>query len=100
MPCGVSNSSGPLPCLPQAVMNFPSLENLTMRSLVPVPCPSATSDFAVGRDDDRATRSQIARTVARHTRLAQNHQHLAVGSKLDEISALTVPGDLVAAPHI
>src|SRR5262249_30612038 len=40
--CGVSNSPGPLPCLPQVVMRFPSLENLMMRSLVPAPCPSAT----------------------------------------------------------
>jgi hypothetical protein len=57
-------------------------------------------DFAVGRDHDRATRTQIAGTVAGHSRLAQNHQHLAVGSKLDEISALAVPGDLIAAPRI
>src|SRR5262249_61966961 len=49
---------------------------------------------------DRATRTQIAGSVAGHSRLAQNHQDLAVGSKLDEISALAVPGDLVAAPHI
>src|SRR5262249_2434611 len=62
--------------------------------------PIGDIDFAVGRDHDRATRSQIAGTVAGHSRLAQNHQHLAVGSKLDEISALAVPGDLVAAPHI
>src|SRR5215510_8791476 len=57
-------------------------------------------DVAVGRDHDRAARAQITGTVAGHSRLAQNHQHLAVGSKLDEISALAVPGDLVAAPHI
>jgi hypothetical protein len=57
-------------------------------------------DFAIGRNHDRATRTQIAGTVARHSRLAQNHQYLAVGGKLDEISALAVPGDLVAAPHV
>jgi len=100
MPCGVSNSPGPLPCLPHAVMKFPSLENLTMRSLVPGAVPIDDIDFVVGRDHDRATRSQITGTVAGHSRLAQNHQSLAVGSKLDEISALAVPGDLVAAPHI
>src|SRR6516165_858096 len=100
MPCGVSNSPGPLPCLPHAVMNVPSLENLTMRSLVPASWTSATQIFAVGRDHDRATRTQIAGTVAGHSRLAQNHQYLAVGGKLDEIGTLAVPGDLVAAPHI
>src|SRR5262249_16038329 len=62
--------------------------------------PIGEVDFAVGRDHDRASASQIAGAVAGHSRLAQNHQFLAVGSKLDEISALAVPGDLVAAPHI
>src|SRR5262249_3715242 len=66
----------------------------------PVAVPVGEVDFAVARDYDRATRSQIAGTVAGHSRFAQNHQYLAVGSKLDEIGALAVPGDLVAAPHI
>src|SRR5262249_54279669 len=100
MPWGVSNSPAALPCLPQAVMRIPSLEYFTMRSLVPGAVPIGDIDVPVGRDHDRATRSQIARTVAGHSWLAQNHQHLAVGSKLDEIGALAVPGDLVAAPHI
>src|SRR5262249_44305643 len=65
-----------------------------------VAVPVGDVDFAVGRDHVPATRSQIAETVAWHSRLAQNHQCLAVGSKLDEIGALAVPGDLVAAPHI
>src|SRR5262249_55507596 len=62
--------------------------------------PIGDIDVAVGRDHDRAARAQIAGSVAGHSRLAQNHQHLAVGSKLDEIRALAVPGDLVAAPDI
>src|SRR5262249_37757403 len=66
----------------------------------PVAVPIADIDVAVGCDNDRATRSQIAGTVAGHSRLAQSHQHLAVGSKPDEIGPLAVPGDLVAAPRI
>src|SRR5262249_9582690 len=62
--------------------------------------PIGDVDFAVGRDHDRAGPRQIAGAVAGQSRPAQNHQFLAVGSKLDEISALAVLGDLVAAPHI
>src|SRR5215510_6831147 len=40
--CGVSNSLGPEPFLPHALMNFPSFENFTMRALESPPCPSAT----------------------------------------------------------
>src|SRR5262245_38131417 len=78
----------------------PVLGELDDAVVGPFAVPIDDVDFAVGRDHDRATRTQIAGTVAGHSRLAQNHQYLAVGGKLDEISALTVPGDLVAAPHI
>src|SRR5215468_10961171 len=78
----------------------PVLGELDDAVVGPGAVPVRDIDVAVGRDHDRATGSQIAGTVAGHSRLAQNHQHLAVGSKLDEIGALAVPGDLVAAPHI
>src|SRR6266704_503910 len=42
MACGVSNSPGVVPFLPQVLMNFPSFENFTMRALESPPCPSAT----------------------------------------------------------
>src|SRR5262249_61685554 len=73
------------------------LDDTIVRALA---VPIDDIDVAVGRDHDCAARAQIAESVAGHSRLAQNHQHFAVGSKLDEISALAVPGDLVAAPHI
>ena len=47
-PCGTLNSPGPDPCLPQALMNFPFLENLAMRSLVLSPWPSATKMSPLG----------------------------------------------------
>src|SRR5262245_3085396 len=78
----------------------PVLGELDDAVVGPLAVPIDDIDFAIGRDHDRAARAQITGTVAGHSRLAQNHQHLAVGSKLDEISALAVPGDLVAAPHI
>src|SRR5262249_1646910 len=78
----------------------PVLGELDDAVVGPFALPIDDIDFAARRDHDRATRTQIAGSVAGHSRLAQNHQHLAVGSKLDDISALAVPGDLVAAPHI
>src|SRR5215472_15941764 len=45
---GTSNSPCPLPALPQALMNFPSFENFTMRALVFSPCPSATKMSPLG----------------------------------------------------
>src|SRR5262249_21399218 len=51
---GTSNSPCPLPALPQALMNFPSFENFTMRAFVFSPCPSATKmspASAVGHPD-------------------------------------------------
>src|SRR5215472_13906228 len=45
---GTSNSACPLPALPQALMNFPSFENFTMRALVFSPCPSATKMSPLG----------------------------------------------------
>src|SRR5258707_13339453 len=46
--CGTSNSPCPLPALPQALMNFPSFENFTMRAFVFSPCPSATKMSQLG----------------------------------------------------
>src|SRR6516164_2345470 len=46
--CGTSNSPCPLPALPQALMNLPSLENFTMRAFVFSPCPSATKMSPLG----------------------------------------------------
>src|SRR6267142_5802674 len=44
-----SNSPGPFPYLPQALMNFPSFENLTTRSLLSgPPWPSATKMSPLG----------------------------------------------------
>ena len=48
MPCGSSNSPGPVPFLPQVLMNLPSAENLTMRALEVPPCPSATKMSPLG----------------------------------------------------
>src|SRR5215475_9859506 len=45
---GTSNSPCPLPALPQALMNFPSFENFTMRAFVFSPCPSATKMSPLG----------------------------------------------------
>jgi hypothetical protein len=90
----------PLAVLAPRGDELPVLGEFDNAVIGPLAVPIGDIDFAVGRDHDRAPRSQIAGTVARHSRLAQNHQYLTVGSKLDEISALTVPGDLVAAPHI
>jgi hypothetical protein len=42
MLCGRLNSPGPDPRVPQALMNFPSLENFTMRLTGPSMWPSAT----------------------------------------------------------
>jgi len=36
----------PYPSFPHVVMNFPSLENFTMRALLLPPCPSATKNIA------------------------------------------------------
>src|SRR5215475_643076 len=54
--CGVSNSPGAVPFLPQVLMNLPSLVNLTMRALVLPPCPSPTKTSPLGatRTDDGA----------------------------------------------
>jgi hypothetical protein len=62
--------------------------------------PIRNIDVAIGRDHDRANCSQIVRTIARHSRFAQSHQHSAIGAKLDQIRALTVPRNLVTCPHI
>src|SRR5262249_38773555 len=90
----------PLAMLAPRGDELPFLGELDDAVVGPFAVPIGDIDFAIGSDHDRATRTQIAGIVAGHSRFAQNHQHLAVGSKLDEISAFAVPGDLVAAPHI
>src|SRR5262249_55877603 len=90
----------PLAVLAPGSDEIPILGELDDAVIGPGAVPIGDIDVPVGRDHDRTTRSQIAGTVTGHSRLAQSHQHLAVGSKLDEIGALAVPGDLVAAPHI
>src|SRR5579863_6908436 len=46
--CGMSNSPGPVPFFPQVLMNFPSLENFTMRLFDSPPWPSATKMSPLG----------------------------------------------------
>src|SRR5215510_13936987 len=61
---------------------------------------------AAGRHDDVARRRQVIRTAARLPRRAQRHQHLAVGTELDDhLSALValrrpVLGDGIGNPDV
>src|SRR5262249_86454 len=90
----------PLAVLAPRGDELPVLREFDDAVIGPGAVPIGDIDFAVGRDDDSATRSQMAGTLAGHSRLVQNPQYLTVGGKLDKISALTLSGDLVAAPHL
>src|SRR5262249_41267863 len=57
-------------------------------------------DVAVGRNGDIGGATQIALVVARHSRLADCHQHLSVRAELDGSAALAVAGALVGDPDI
>ena len=86
MLCGVLSSPAAAPCLPQAVMNFPSFAELH---------DAVVGDRLVTRRDRRRRRCRrwagedVARAVedtsglAGNAGLAERHQHLAVGRELD-----------------
>src|SRR5262249_22273507 len=57
-------------------------------------------NVAVGRNCDIGGAAQIALVVARHSRLADRHQHLSVRAELDGGAALAVAGALVGDPDI
>ena len=96
----MSNSPGPVPFLPQVLMNLPSFVNFTMRALVLPPWPSATkmSPFGAITTADGALNS--IRTAAGDVRLAERHQHLAVGAELENLVAFAAAAEPVGHPHV
>ena len=56
-------------------------------------------DVAVGSDEHVGGRVELILGVAGHARLAERHQHLAVGRELDDVMALAVAGAAVGDPH-
>src|SRR5262249_47026575 len=96
---GTSNSPCPLPALPQALVNFPSFENFTMRAFVFSPSVR-DEDVAIGRDQDIGRPIEGVGPVARDPGLAQRHQHLSIGTELDDRVALAVAAPAVGDPDV
>src|SRR5947199_377552 len=78
MSCGSSNSPGAEPLRPQALMNFPSGENFTMRAELCAlgSCPSLTKMSPFGAIATPVGRSKVP---GRHgVEAAMKHPHIAV----------------------
>ena len=90
--CGWSISPGPVPFLPNALMNVPSLENLRIRAFAPpTRVAFGDEDISVRRDEDVVRLPEVLR-LAPAPRLAQCHQELPFGAELEDLMSLGGPG--------
>src|SRR5437867_1958325 len=96
-----ANSPLAVPFLPQALMNFPSFENLTMRALESPPCPSATKISPFGAVTTAEGRLiEGVRTVSCNSCLTEHEQDLSIRIELNDLMALVVFFLCVSHPHV
>ena len=93
--CGVRNSPGPVPVLPMIRRNLPFRSNTEMRptrfGILDVRMAFRHVNVAVARiGDDVGRVGQRVRRISPHARSAQRHQHLAIGTELDDDASLVV----------
>ena len=96
----MSNSPGAVPCLPQVLMNFPSLENFTMRALVSPPWPSRDEDVAVRRDVDVGRPLKVSGPSPATPGLPSVIRTLPSGLNLKTVWPLPSLPMLVGHPHV
>src|SRR5882672_12720133 len=80
MQCGVRNSPGAYPVFPQALMNFPSFEYFTMRSLEPWPSATKISPFGAVTTPDGDLKWYSS--LPPHSRLPESHEYFSIRTEL------------------
>src|SRR2546429_494262 len=88
---GTSNSPCPLPALPQALMDFPSLGDFPDPGVGLLAVAVGDKNVAVGGVHNCRRGVDLMGPVTNPPRLAEPQQYLPVGTELDHLVTLAIP---------